>query len=227
MTVSRGLILAAAVAALLMTAAAADAKSAKKKRVALPAATAAAPACSSGSGVTGMGGMGMGGGAGAGAGLQQGAAPGEPFVLRYFDEIDTDRNQQLSRAEIEAWVKQARAQLAAQIKERFVAADTNADGQLSMDEARLGAPRLYEHFAFVDANQDGMLTLGELQQLGDRDLMRQRILERVRAADRDGNGKLDLAEVQAAFPGMAANFALLDRDHDGYLTPDDFAGLGG
>ena len=34
--------------------------------------------------------------------------------------------------------------------------------------------------------------------------------------------QLASAEVQVAFPGLAARFTLLDRDGDGYLTPEDF-----
>ncbi len=209
MTMSRGLIVVAMVAALLMAGAAADARSSKKKRAAMPATTATVPAPGAGAGMAGMG-------------MAPRPGSGEPMVLQHFDEIDADHNQQLSRAEIEAWVQKAREQFAAQVKARFAAADTNGDGLLTADEARVGAPMIYEHFAFIDANQDGFVSPAELQQLGDRELMRQRILERVRAADTDHDGKLDLAEVQAAFPGMAGRFALMDRNGDGYLTPDDF-----
>jgi Ca2+-binding EF-hand superfamily protein len=160
-------------------------------------------------------------------GPQSMPSPGESFLLRFFDQIDADHDQQLSRAEIEAWAGKMRAQFQAEVLRRFLAADSNADGRLSREEAQVGAPRIYEHFEFLDANSDGAVTLAELQQLRDPALMRQRILERVRAADANGDGRLDMAEVQRAFPGLAARFALLDRDNDGYLTPDDFAGMGG
>jgi Ca2+-binding EF-hand superfamily protein len=52
--------------------------------------------------------------------------------------------------------------------------------------------------------------------------MRQRILQRVKQADTNGDGRLDLAEVQVAFPGLAGRFAMLDRDGDGFLTLEDF-----
>jgi len=198
MTMSRGLILVIAVSALLAASAAADAKNARKNRVAVP-----------------------------GMGVQSMPSPGEPLVLRFFDQIDTDRNQQLSRAEIEAWDGKMHERFQAEVQQRFVAADANVDGQLSREEAQAAAPRIYEHFEFLDVNDDGAVTLAELQQLRDPALMRHRILERVRAADRNGDGQLDLAEVQASLPGMAVHFAQLDRDHDGYLTPDDFAGMGG
>lgn len=213
MQISRGLILAAAVSALL-AGGAADA--AKKKKgpmpVAPPAATAAQGTAPAGQ-CNGPGPM----GAGLGLGL-----------MERFDAIDTDHNGQLSKAELQAAIDQGREQFQAQVKERFTAADSNADGKLSKDEARLGAPQVFEHFEFIDADNDGFVTLAELAALRDREQMRLRILERVKQADKDGNGKLDLAEVQAAFPGVSQQrFTQLDRDGDGYLTPGDFMRPGG
>ncbi len=207
MAISRGFILTAAVCAALLAAGDVDAKGPKKKkRTAQPApVTAVVPAVAPV----------VPGAAGAAA------ANGEPWVLRHFDAIDADRNGQLSRGEITAWTEQVREQARARLLAQFRAADVNADGQLSREEARAGTPRLYEHFEFVDANGDGQVSLAELAQLRDRELVRQRVIERLRAADVNRDGKLDLAEAQVAFPGLAARFALLDRDGDGYLTPDD------
>lgn len=214
MTMSRGLILTAAVCAALLVAGDVDAKGPKKKKRAMQAAPvtaivpAAAPAVPGAAGVA--------------------PASGEPWVLRHFDAIDADRNGQLSRTEITAWTEQVREQARARLVQQFQAADVNGDGQLSREEARAGTPRLYEHFEFVDANGDGLVSLAELAQLRDRAQLRQRVIERLRAADVNRDGKLDLAEAQVAFPGLAARFTLLDRDGDGYLTPDDIQhGLGG
>jgi len=214
MTVSRGFILTAAVCAALLAAGNVDAKGPKKKKRAMQSApvTAVVPA-------TAPAGPGAAGAV---------AANGEPWVLRHFDAIDADRNGQLSRGEITAWTEQVREQARARVLAQFKAADVNGDGQLSREEARAGTPQLYEHFEFVDANGDGQVSLAELAQLRDREQVRQRVIERLRAADVNRDGKLDLAEVQVAFPGLAAKFTLLDRDGDGYLTPDDVQhGLGG
>jgi Ca2+-binding EF-hand superfamily protein len=211
MTMTRGLVLTAAVCALL-AAAPADAKKKSKRAIPSTPAMAVVPAAAP----TPLG------------GAPAAAASGEYQVLQYFDAIDTDGNAQLSRAEITAWIEQARAQRLAQFLAQFRAADVNGDGQLSREEARAGTPRIYEHFEFVDANGDGQVSLFELAQLQDRALMRQRVIERLRAADVNRDGKLDLAEVQVAFPGLAARFTLLDRDGDGYLTPADLEqNLGG
>jgi Ca2+-binding EF-hand superfamily protein len=212
MTISRGFILTAAICGALALAGPADAKMSKKKKAVQPVPVAA-PAVPGGS--MGGGPMSLGGG-------MPGPGDGEAFVLRHFDDIDADKNGQLSKAEITAWIEKAREQVRARIEAQFRAADTNGDGQLSREEARNGAPHLYEHFEFVDANGDGQVTAAELAQLRDRDQMRQRILQRVKQADTNGDGRLDLAEVQVAFPGLAGRFAMLDRDGDGFLTLEDF-----
>lgn len=41
-----------------------------------------------------------------------------------------------------------------------------------------------------------------------------------KAADKDGDGKLTLAEAQAGMPRVAKNFDKLDADKKGYLTLD-------
>lgn len=57
----------------------------------------------------------------------------------------------------------ARAQKIAQkAKDRFAAADTNHDGQLSQDEANQGMPRLAEHFAEIDTDSNGQLSTAEI-----------------------------------------------------------------
>jgi Ca2+-binding EF-hand superfamily protein len=214
MTISRGFILTAAVCAALLVAGDVDAKGPKKKKRAMQSApvTAVVPAAAP---------------AVPGAAVSP-AANGQPWVLRHFDAIDADKNGQLSRDEITAWTEQVREQARARVLAQFKAADMNGDGQLSREEARAGTPHLYEHFEFVDVNGDGQVSLAELAQLRDREQLRQRVIERLRAADMNRDGKLDLAEAQVAFPGLAARFTLLDRDGDGYLTPDDVQhGLGG
>ena len=44
-----------------------------------------------------------------------------------------------------------RQELAKQVQARFAAADKNADGQLSREEAQSGMPRVFERFDEIDA----------------------------------------------------------------------------
>jgi uncharacterized low-complexity protein len=45
------------------------------------------------------------------------------------------------------------------------------------------------------------------------------------AADKDGDGKLTLAEAKAGMPKVAANFAKIDRDKKGYVTLDQIVAM--
>lgn len=57
----------------------------------------------------------------------------------------------------------ARAQkIAEKAKDRFAAADTNHDGQLSQEEANQGMPRLAAHFAEIDTDSNGQLSTAEI-----------------------------------------------------------------
>jgi Ca2+-binding EF-hand superfamily protein len=152
-----------------------------------------------------------------------GGPGGSPGILDNFDAIDADKSGSLSKEELTTWFEQRQEQFRLEMQERVKKADTDGNGLLTREEAKLGLPHLYEHFEFVDANGDGSISLAELEQLRDRDQLRLRIQDRVKAADKDGDGKLNLAEVQAAFPGLAPRFAALDKDGDGFLTVEDFA----
>ncbi len=200
MTMARGTVLALAVCAALLAAGSADAKSSKKNKAKAAAVVTAPSAVTS-------------------------AGAGESFLLKHFDEIDADHNQQLSRDEITVWAAAMREQFRQRAVERIAAADSNGDGQISLEEARAGLPGVYEHFDFLDANDDGQISKGEFERLRDPAALRTELLARLQAADKDGNGKLDLAEAQVAFPRVAARFAQLDQDGDGYLTVDEIARL--
>ena len=55
-----------------------------------------------------------------------------------------------------------------QIDERFAAADTNHDGQLTLAEAKAGMPRVAANFSKIDADQSGTVTLEEIKAMADR-----------------------------------------------------------
>lgn len=208
--------LAVAISAVLLAAGAADAGMGKKSKKSAAKAPAVATAPASGVGSMGQG-IGMGSGAPGTRGM------GGSFLLDRFDDIDADKNGQLSRDEIKAWIDARQQEMRQRIGDHIKAADKNADGQISREEAQLGLPMLYEHFEFVDVDGNGQITPAEFERLRDRDAIRAQVAARVAAADQDKDGKLNLAETQAAFPGLAARFSVLDTNGDGFLTLDDFA----
>ena len=55
-----------------------------------------------------------------------------------------------------------------QIAERFAAADTNHDGQLTLAEAEAGMPRVAANFGAIDADGSGTVTLAEIEAKADR-----------------------------------------------------------
>ncbi len=55
-------------------------------------------------------------------------------------------------------------QLAQKIAARFINADANHDGKLTLQEAQAGMPLVARHFAEMDVQHNGYLTVGEIQQ---------------------------------------------------------------
>ena len=50
----------------------------------------------------------------------------------------------------------------AELQKRFTAADTNADGRLSRDEAKGGMPRIYSNFDAIDVERTGAVSLEQI-----------------------------------------------------------------
>jgi Ca2+-binding EF-hand superfamily protein len=94
-----------------------------------------------------------------------------PRLAEKFDQVDTNKDGQLSRDEMKAWKKTHKhahkkgnkADRQAKAAERFKHADTNGDGKISRAEAEKNAPRLAKKFDAIDANKDGQLTQEELR----------------------------------------------------------------
>jgi Ca2+-binding EF-hand superfamily protein len=54
---------------------------------------------------------------------------------------------------------------AAQIEERFKAADKNGDGKLTLEEAKAGMPRVAANFDRVDTDKRGYITLEQIKKM--------------------------------------------------------------
>ena len=48
-------------------------------------------------------------------------------------------------------------------EERFATSDKNADGKLSLEEAKAGMPRIASNFTKIDTNKDGFVTIEEIK----------------------------------------------------------------
>ncbi|SCZ68986.1 EF hand [Epibacterium ulvae] len=102
-----------------------------------------------------------------------------------FEQIDTDGNGELSRAELDA-VKAA----------RFSATDSNGDGQLSLEEisakgSERAAKRAEKMMKRLDSNEDGQLSQDELSATGREGRMFARL-------DADKSGAISKQEFEEA-----------------------------
>ena len=79
-----------------------------------------------------------------------------PMVAKNFDQIDANRDGQVTFDELRAFHEQQRA-------EHWKRLDTDGDGRISRQEAQANAPRLAERFDKLDTNGDGFLTPDELR----------------------------------------------------------------
>ena len=90
-----------------------------------------------------------------------------PRVAKHFDEIDANRDGQLSSDEMRAFHEKMRAQhaqmRAQRMAEHWKKLDTDGDGKVSLAEAKANAPRMAEHFTQLDANGDGFITPEEMK----------------------------------------------------------------
>ena len=83
-----------------------------------------------------------------------------------FDAIDTDRNGELSPAEVRAWraaKKKSRSQRPSGFSEQFSAGDADRDGTISRSEAESRLPRVAANFDAIDTDRNGRISREELR----------------------------------------------------------------
>ena len=103
--------------------------------------------------------------------------------------------------------------------------DKNGDGRISRDEAREGSDRM---FSEIDTNKDGFISQEEMQAhhktMHDefREGMREKMRDHWKSADKDGDGALSRAEVEAAsMKRLSRDFDKIDTNKDGKLSEDE------
>ena len=85
-----------------------------------------------------------------------------PFAVAHAENANSEPGREQISADQKDRMQQRREEMKQKAQERFKQADTNGDGNISMDEAKQGIPKLAEHFNAVDANHDGQLSPDEM-----------------------------------------------------------------
>jgi Ca2+-binding EF-hand superfamily protein len=81
----------------------------------------------------------------------------------WFDKLDADKDGFVTREEMRQARETRRGAMREKGDEHFKAADSNADGQLSLDEVQAKMPKMAERFGTLDKDKNGFLSKSELQ----------------------------------------------------------------
>lgn len=137
-------------------------------------------------------------------------AEANPNLSASFEQIDTNRDQNINPAELRA----ANATIA---EANFEQLDFNGDGVVSEREAEAVRPSLREAFDQVDADEDGNVSQAEyeaarLNLLGETEFA---------AFDTDGDGVIDEQEADDDM-ALSEDFDSIDIDDDGMISNEEF-----
>jgi len=101
--------------------------------------------------------------------------------------------------------------------------DANGDGSVTRDEAQAkGSEKAAQSFDRLDTNKDGVLTKVELAEL--KEGAREGMVERLKAADVNGDGSLSRDEVKD-MPRLSKGFDRLDANKDGLISPEELQAM--
>lgn len=109
---------------------------------------------------------------------------------------------------------------AAAMQERLKAADTNADGFISLEEAQAALPGLAAHFAAIDTDGDGRISLAEIEAAHQARHARGHRGQGWKKWDANGDGVLTREEVANA-PRLSQDFDAIDTDRSGTLSAEE------
>ena len=84
----------------------------------------------------------------------------------WFDKLDLNKDGYITQDEMRQARETRHGNMRARMDERFKDADTNGDGQLSLDEVQAKMPRLASRFNDLDKDKNGLLSKEELQHGG-------------------------------------------------------------
>ena len=82
----------------------------------------------------------------------------------WFDKLDLNHDGYISQDEMRQARETRNANMRGHMDEKFKEADTNGDGQLSLDEVQAKMPRLAARFNELDTDKNGLLSKEELAQ---------------------------------------------------------------
>ena len=119
----------------------------------------------------------------------------------------------------------ADAQLAGvNLREMFVRLDANGDQVIEKSEVPDGAlPAFEKLLAVADTNKDGKIEVEEFREMVRGIQEGISVVERFKAMDKDGDGKVSRAE----FSGLPARFARVDTNKDGFIDKDEVKAIVG
>lgn len=80
----------------------------------------------------------------------------------WFEKLDLDKDGFVTSDEVKQARETRRGDMKARFDEHFKEADSNNDGQLSLDEVQAKMPRLADRFTALDTDKNGMLSKQEL-----------------------------------------------------------------
>lgn len=140
-------------------------------------------------------------------------------IRNLLARADKDNDSALSRDEFRAVTQPSPVTpptTPEEMIQRLKQADADGDGKLSFEES---PPRLQENFDLIDTNKDGFLDDQEiLQRLQGGQAAGQELLRRIKQADANGDGMLNMEE---APDQLKRQFARIDANGDGQLEEQE------